>query len=688
MRKVAMILFVLLFPAYLFAATVQLPETGQVTCTDDTGAVVDCAGTGQDGDILAGAAWPDPRFTDNNDGTVTDILTGLIWLKNANCFSYQDWSAALNLVSTLANGQCQLADGSVAGDWRLPNYNELKSLVNREEDNSAVWLTAQGFLGTRSADYFSSSTYASDTTGAWTVLMSSGVTRMLPKTTGNLVWPVRTGSAGVVMLPQTGQLTSYAPGDDGEVQNGEAWPSQRFTNNMDGTITDNLTGLTWLQDADCITGSWTEMLDFTNNLADGACGLDDGSVAGDWRLPNVNELNSLNNIEELDLGVWLASQGFTNLVDLMYWSSDSHAYNPISAWGLLLPVGEDRYDGKDSNVNILPVKGGLTSQLTVEKIGAGNGTITPDSGALTFVGPTGTENYPEDTVVTLTVTPDMDSVFVGWSGACTGTGDCELVMGANQTVSAAFELLPPVQIGVFRSGTWYLDANNNGAWDPGADTVYADFGMAGDLPVVGEWNGALSPQVGVFRDGMWYLDVNNNGAWDPGTDSVYANFGMAGDLPVAGEWSAGSSQVGVFRDGTWYLDANGNGAWDPDTDTVYANFGMVGDLPVVGDWNGDGIASEIGVFRNGTWYLDANNNGAWDPDTDTVYANFGMGGDLPVVGDWDGDGIASEIGVFRNGTWYLDANDNGAWDPDTDTVYANFGQAGDIPVIGIWPAAP
>ena len=33
-----------------------------------------------------GVAWPNPRFTDNGNGTVTDNLTGLIWLKNANCF--------------------------------------------------------------------------------------------------------------------------------------------------------------------------------------------------------------------------------------------------------------------------------------------------------------------------------------------------------------------------------------------------------------------------------------------------------------------------------------------------------------------------------------------------------------------------------------------------------------------------
>lgn len=49
-----------------------VPKTGQTTCYDANGSVIPCAGTGQDGDIQAGVAWPDPRFTDNGNGTVTD----------------------------------------------------------------------------------------------------------------------------------------------------------------------------------------------------------------------------------------------------------------------------------------------------------------------------------------------------------------------------------------------------------------------------------------------------------------------------------------------------------------------------------------------------------------------------------------------------------------------------------------
>lgn len=40
---------------------------------------------GEDASINKGVDWPNPRFTDNRNGTITDNLTGLIWLQNANC---------------------------------------------------------------------------------------------------------------------------------------------------------------------------------------------------------------------------------------------------------------------------------------------------------------------------------------------------------------------------------------------------------------------------------------------------------------------------------------------------------------------------------------------------------------------------------------------------------------------------
>src|SRR5204863_123985 len=108
----------------------RVPKTGQRRCFDTSGTPIDCAGTGQDGEIRAGAAWPTPRFTDDGDGTVTDNLTNLVWLKNASPFGLRTWHDALEDCNRLESGSHGLTDGSKCGDWRLPNIKEIESLVD------------------------------------------------------------------------------------------------------------------------------------------------------------------------------------------------------------------------------------------------------------------------------------------------------------------------------------------------------------------------------------------------------------------------------------------------------------------------------------------------------------------------------------------------------------------------------
>jgi hypothetical protein len=157
-----------------------VPKTGQTQIYE----------SGDDGDLQKGVQWPDPRYTDNGDGTVTDHLTGLIWLKNANCFSYRTWDEALGDSSNLANGQCGLSDGSVAGDWRLPNVREILSLT----DFSNYLPSGHLFTYEQHNLYWTSTTVSYNSGGAWH--WWSGAGHITPNTKDNVycVWPVRGGN--------------------------------------------------------------------------------------------------------------------------------------------------------------------------------------------------------------------------------------------------------------------------------------------------------------------------------------------------------------------------------------------------------------------------------------------------------------------------------------------------------------
>ncbi|MDZ7744706.1 MAG: DUF1566 domain-containing protein [Candidatus Saccharibacteria bacterium] len=170
--------------------SISLAATGQDTCYDAAGSVIACAGTGQDGEYQMGQT-ASPRFTDNSDGTVTDNLTGLIWLKNANCFGTETWANALSEANGLASGSCGLTDGSSAGDWRLPNITELESIVYLQETFPTLPI-GHPFSGMESSFYWTSTTRMSFRPTVWTINFGTGWISGRYKTdTGYYVWPVR-----------------------------------------------------------------------------------------------------------------------------------------------------------------------------------------------------------------------------------------------------------------------------------------------------------------------------------------------------------------------------------------------------------------------------------------------------------------------------------------------------------------
>ncbi len=252
-----------------------------------------------------------------------------------------------------------------------------------------------------------------------------------------IVLPV-TVMAATVSLPETGQTTSYATGDDGELQRGVAWPSPRFTA-ATNTVTDNLTGLMWTQDANlpAATKTWQAALDYVTSMNTGA-----GTYGyTDWRLPNRKELESLVNAGQANPATWLNSQGFSNVQSNDYWSSTSYAYYTSHAWIVCMYDGYVGAYGKSDSNYVWPVRSGHVDSwlnLAILKSGMGFGTVTSSPAGINCGSTCSAVFYPE-TSVTLTESPTAPSTFVDWSDGCTGTAStCTVTMSAAKSVTATF----------------------------------------------------------------------------------------------------------------------------------------------------------------------------------------------------------------------------------------------------------
>lgn len=148
--------------------------------------------TGDDGEHHSGVPFPEPRFVDNENGTIMDNLTGLIWMKNADCLGMREWNLALSDCNGLADGQCGLTDGSITGDWRLSQIKELQSLIDFSATQPAL-PSEHPFTNVQFGYYWSSTTEASSSGYAWYVGMSDGYVSNFSKLASLYVWPVRGG---------------------------------------------------------------------------------------------------------------------------------------------------------------------------------------------------------------------------------------------------------------------------------------------------------------------------------------------------------------------------------------------------------------------------------------------------------------------------------------------------------------
>jgi hypothetical protein len=245
--------------------------------------------------------------------------------------------------------------------------------------------------------------------------------------------------------------------------------------------------------------------------------------------------------------------------------------------------------------------------------------------------------------------------------------------GENYTAAICPSCADKDTTGVFRpsNGLLYLkNLNITGFAD-----VAINYGLAGDYPVGGDWDGNGTATIGIYRNGSFYLRNSNTLGF---ADLVFA-FGQPGDQPVAGDWNGdGTDTIGIYRPSTGqFLLRDDNSAGTADYSFYLGN---VGDVGIAGDWTAKGFDT-VGVFRpsNGIIFLKNKNQTGYAD----IALNYGLPGDQPVTGDWNGDG-KDTIGVYRNGQFLL-RNSNTIGFAD---IAFYLGKPGDLPIAGDWDGLP
>jgi len=352
------------------AGTIQLPKTGQTVSY----------AKGDDGDIQSGVLWPNPRFIDNGNNTITDKLTGLMWMKRSVISQYKVSALdAAVYVDKLNRGF--INSGTPYIDWRIPNVNELRS-VNDFSKNDAA-LSPIYFPNIKNDLYWTSTTLnvitlaVNPKTGSIERLSSNYYYR--DDLEEAYLWLVRGLSTGSSAIPKTGQKKCYGPNDgstsmidcnerigwitksgdscfynwwvydysygtpikreykiqipcdgarqDGQYQAGIDWPDSRFIDGIN-VVTDQLTGLMWTKNSRLKeNASWQQALDFTAQM-----NKENKFGYSDWRLPNINELFSV-----IDCSGMNSSDGCANFPifsnwGIAYWSSTTYAGDENYAW--------------------------------------------------------------------------------------------------------------------------------------------------------------------------------------------------------------------------------------------------------------------------------------------------------------------------------------------------------------------
>jgi hypothetical protein len=263
------------------------------------------------------------------DGLVQDLRTGLAWPRDAATLPFPlPWAEALDAVAGLG------AQGLLGRrDWRLPNRRELRSLVDHAMARPCLPL-GHPFESVFQGWCWTSTSAALAPAYAWRVHLAGGRMFYGRKDEPGLAWPVCGAGPS---LAATGQAACYdvagreipcpGSGQDGELRVGVPWPAPRFAE-QGSEVRDRLTGLAWSRDADPLGRpmDWPAAQAALRGLGDGG-----------WRMPDINELESL--VDAATHSPALpAGHPFVNVREA-YWSSTPSGYAPGWAFCLYLHKG-------------------------------------------------------------------------------------------------------------------------------------------------------------------------------------------------------------------------------------------------------------------------------------------------------------------------------------------------------------
>lgn len=338
-----------------------LTDSGQSSCYDNDGNVIKPP---NEGDALYGqdAQYEGitPSYIDNDDGTVTDINTGLIWQQTPdyNRYGYED---AITYCNELEIGGYD--------DWRLPTIKELYSIANF---NGELILTSAStpYIDTTYFDF------------EYDNMIFAGQYWSITKYVKGPIQDIEIEGAfgfnfadGHIKSYETGYYydgTDYygqIPGNYVRAVRGEEniYGVNQFTDNGDGTITDTATGLMWQSADDGETRNWEESLSYAETL--------ELASFTDWRLPSSKELQSIIDYEKLSFPAVDESFFTISNADSYFWTSTTHGDFKDTAIYLAFgkaysTVGDGYYDWHGAGAQRSDPKEGVAADNELASINA------------------------------------------------------------------------------------------------------------------------------------------------------------------------------------------------------------------------------------------------------------------------------------------------------------------------------